>query len=69
MVFPNFEIRYRDYIFLDPINGLGIDQKITDGLTGRISIGNDFTNRRSKDDARLTGLVDIKPTGALRAGL
>ncbi len=69
MVLPNFEIRYRDYLFIDPINGFGIEQKITDGLTGRLSIGYDFTNRRAKDDVRFTGLVDIKPAGALRAGL
>lgn len=69
MPLPNFEIRYRDYIFINPVDGLGIEQKITDGLTGRLSIGNDFTNRRVKDDARLTGLTDIKTAGALRAGL
>ena len=66
---PNFQARYKDWLFIDPIRGIGVQTKLTEGLGASAALAIDLASRKRKDDARLTGLGDISEAAALRFGL
>ncbi len=68
VAFPDFELRYKDLLFADPIRGLGFDLRPADGLELRASLGLAPDVRRAKDESRFEGLKDIKATAALNLG-
>jgi MipA family protein len=65
MLFPNFDVRYKDWFFASPRDGIGL-QTSTSGLKLSGALGIDLTNRDPKDDPRLTGLRKISAAPALR---
>jgi MipA family protein len=66
---PIFEARYRDYLFISPVRGVGVDFPITSGLKASAAIGLDLTSREEKESPRLVGLGDVKSAGVLLLGL
>ncbi|MBG6219662.1 MULTISPECIES: MipA/OmpV family protein [unclassified Janthinobacterium] len=69
MAIPTFDLRYRDWFFINPIAGVGVSADLLDGLKGTASIGVSFDKREAKDDVRLRGLGDIGFTPAINLGL
>lgn len=66
MAIPTFDIRYRDWFFINPFKGIGAEVELLEGLKGSASIGASFDERKAKDDARLNGLGDIGVAAATR---
>jgi MipA family protein len=66
---PIVEARYKDYLFISPVQGIGVDFPIASGLKASAAIGLDFTSRREKESPRLVGLGAVKSAGALLLGL
>jgi len=66
---PTFDIRYRDWLFINPVRGVGAEVQLLEGLKGSASIGASLSERKAKDDARLKGLGDIGAAAAVRLGL
>jgi len=66
---PTFQIRYQDWFFIDPFRGIGYQSKLSDALIATAAISFDPTERKTEDDARLTGLGDISMAPAVRLGL
>lgn len=69
MVVPNFQARYKDWLFIDPIRGIGVQTQLNGDLGASAALAIDLASRKRKDDARLTGLGDISESAALRIGL
>ena len=69
LVVPSFEVRYRDWFFIDPVKGIGFRNTIADGLTLSTSLALDLASRRAEDAPRLIGFRDIGETFALRLGV
>ena len=69
MAIPTFDIKYRDWLFISPIRGVGAQIGLLEGLTASAALGADFTSRKAKDGARLKGLGDIGAAAAIRLGL
>lgn len=67
IVVPNIQARYKDFLTINPIDGIGVVYSVDDKLQLGASLGLDLTKRLAKDDSRLKGLADIKEAGALRA--
>ncbi len=66
---PTFEVKYKDWFFIDPIKGVGVQTVVGPGLSANAALGVDFATRKRKDDPRLNGLGDINQAPALRLGL
>ncbi len=66
---PVIDARYKNYLFISPIRGIGVDLQLADGLTGSAAIGFDLTSRKEKESPRLVGLGDVNAAGALLLGL
>lgn len=66
---PTFQIRYKDWFFIDPFRGIGYQSKLSDGLIASAAISFDPTERRAQDDVRLNGLGNINMAPAVRLGL
>ena len=66
LVVPYVQARYKDFLVLNPIEGVGIEQAVSENLKLSASLGFDLTRRQAKDDSRLNGLVDVKEAAALR---
>jgi MipA family protein len=60
LAIPTFEIKYKDFFFIDPIKGVGVQSKPLKGLTISASLGINLDSRRAKDDPRYRGLGDIR---------
>jgi MipA family protein len=60
LAIPTFDIKYKDFFFIDPIKGVGVQSKPLEGLTISASLGVNFDSRRAKDDQRYRGLGDIR---------
>jgi MipA family protein len=57
---PTFEVKYKDFFFIDPIKGIGAQLKPLEGLTASASLGINLDSRRAKDDPRYRGLGDVR---------
>jgi MipA family protein len=57
---PTFDIKYKDFFFIDPIKGIGVQTTLAEGLKASASFGLNLDSRRAKDDARYQGLGDIR---------
>ncbi len=66
MVVPSIQARYKDFLVINPVDGIGLVYAADPKLQLGVSLGLDLTSRKSKDDSRLNGLADIKETGAVR---
>lgn len=66
IVVPNIQARYKDFLVLNPIEGIGVTYAVDEKLQLGASLGVDLTTRLAKDDSRLNGLSDINEAGALR---
>jgi outer membrane protein len=66
---PVIDARYKNYLFISPIRGIGIDLQLAEGLTGSAAVGIDLTSREEKESPRLVGLGDVNAAGALLLGL
>ena len=66
IVVPNIQARYKDFLVINPIEGIGVTYSVDDKLQLGASLGIDLTTRLAKDDSRLSGLSDINEAGALR---
>lgn len=69
LAIPTFDIRYRDWFFINPIRGIGVEAELLEGLKGSASLGASFNARKAKDDARLNGLGDIGSAATIRLGM
>jgi MipA family protein len=69
LVVPIPEARYQDWLFIDPIRGLGVQAQPAGGLSVSAAVGVSLDSRRAKDESRYTGLGDIKEAPALILGL
>ena len=69
LAIPTFDVRYRDWFFINPIRGIGVELELLQGLKGSASVGASFDAREAKDDARLNGLGDIGMVPAINLGL
>ena len=65
---PNVQARYKDFLVINPIDGIGLVFAVDNQLQLSASLGFDLTTRKAEDDSRLKGLTDIKGTGAVRMG-
>jgi len=63
---PNVQARYKNFLVINPVDGIGLVYAVDDKLKLSASLGLDLTTRLAKDDNRLNGLADIKETGAVR---
>jgi outer membrane scaffolding protein for murein synthesis (MipA/OmpV family) len=68
LVLPNIQARYKDFLVINPIEGIGLVYAVDSTLQLSTSLGFDLTRRQAKDDSRLNGLADINGTGAVRLG-
>lgn len=68
MLVPNVQARYKDFLVINPMDGIGLVYAVDDTLKLSASLGIDLTTRKAEDDSRLNGLTDIKGTGAVRMG-
>ncbi len=66
---PIIDARYKDFLFISPIRGIGVDFSLAQGLTASAAFGYDPASREEKESTRLVGLGDVKSTGALLLGL
>lgn len=66
VLLPNIEARYKDFLVINPIDGIGLVYGVNDSLKLGASLGLDLTKRLASDDSRLNGLADINRAGALR---
>ena len=66
---PTFDIKYRDWLFINPVKGVGAEVELLEGLKGSASIAASLSERKAKDDARFKGLGDIGAAAAIRLGL
>ncbi len=66
---PVIDARYKDYLFISPIRGIGVEFPLAQGLKGSAAIGFDLTSRKEKESTRLVGLGDVNAAGALLLGL
>lgn len=69
MAIPTFDIRYRDWFFINPFLGVGVSTELLDGLRGSASLGPSFDRREAKDEARLNGLGDVRIALAVNLSL
>jgi MipA family protein len=69
LVVPNFALRYDDWFFADPFRGIGLQGKLTDGLSATMAQGAQMDSRRESDDPRYAGLGDVRFVPALQLGL
>lgn len=69
LAIPTFDVRYRDWFFITPLRGIGVEVELLQGLKGSASVGASFDAREAKDDARLNGLGDIGMVPAINLGL
>lgn len=69
MAIPTFDIRYRDWFFINPFSGVGVSTELLEGLKGSASLGASFDKREAKDDARLNGLGDVGIAPAVHLAL
>jgi MipA family protein len=69
LVIPNVDVRYKDWFFASPVEGIGAQTSYGD-LTLSGAFGIDFNSRDRKDSTRLTGLskTNVAPAVKLRAG-
>jgi MipA family protein len=68
MAIPSFDVRYQDWFFANPFNGVGVETKPLEGLSLTASLGVDLTSRDSSADPRLDGLTKISAAPALKFG-
>jgi MipA family protein len=66
---PAFDARYKDWFFISPVDGIGAQTKLTEGLTASAALGLSFDKRRTKDSPRFAGLSDVKESPALIVSL
>jgi MipA family protein len=66
---PLVEARYQDWLFIDPIRGIGVQTQPASGLNASAALGVSLDSRRAKDEARYQGLADIKEAPAVILGL
>lgn len=66
MLVPNVQARYKDFLVINPIDGIGLVYAKDQTLQLGVSLGLDLTARKAQDDSRLNGLADINATGAVR---
>lgn len=69
MAIPTFDIRYRDWFFINPYSGIGVSAELLEGLKGSASFGASFDKREAKDDLRLSGLGDVGAAPAIHLAL
>jgi MipA family protein len=69
LLVPNFDVRYKDWFFANPIDGVGVMAKPAEGFTASLALGLSFDTRKLKDNANFAGLGDVKEAPALIAGL
>lgn len=69
LAIPTFDIRYRDWLFINPIRGIGAEVELLQDLKVSASLGASFNARKAKDDARLNGLGDIGSAATIRLGM
>jgi len=65
---PTFDVRYKDWFFASPIQGVGLEFKPITGLSLTAALGVDFSSRNSNEDPRLHGLPKIDLESALKLG-
>lgn len=66
LVVPYVQARYKDFLVINPVEGIGLEQSVGENLKLSAALGFDLTRRKASDDSRLNGLGDIKETAALR---
>ncbi len=64
-LFPAFDVRYKDFLFINPIRGIGVELPLAPDLRGSAALGLDLTSRKEKDSPRLVGLGNVNGAGAL----
>ncbi|WP_339079321.1 MipA/OmpV family protein [Pseudomonas sp. TMP9] len=69
LAIPTFDIRYRDWFFINPIRGIGAEVELLEGLKASASLGASLNARKTKDDSRLNGLGDIGSAPTIRLGM
>jgi MipA family protein len=65
IVVPNFDVRYKDWFFANPIDGIGLQTDVS-GLTLSAAIGADMNSRDPDAGARYANLSKIGAVPALR---
>ena len=66
IVVPSLQARYKDFLVINPVEGIGLVYSVDNQLKLGASLGLDLTTRLARDDSRLNGLADIHEAGALR---
>lgn len=66
LVVPYVQARYKDFLVINPVEGVGVEQSVGESLKLSAALGFDLTRRKASDDSRLNGLADVKETVALR---
>jgi MipA family protein len=65
LVIPNFDVKYQDWFFLNPIEGVGL-RTSGNGLTLSGSVAIDLNNRNAKNNPVLQGFAKVGIAPALR---
>lgn len=68
MVVPYVDIRYKDWFFLNPVDGLGVSRKFGD-LTASVALGADTNRREPSAGRKYHGLRPKSETAAARLKL
>jgi MipA family protein len=65
LLVPVFDVRYKQFLFINPNRGIGVEIPLAQDLRGSAALGLDLTSRKEKDSPRLLGLGDVKSSAAL----
>ncbi len=68
LVVPYLDIRYKDWFFLNPVDGVGVRHQFG-GLTAAISLADDRNNREPSAGKKFRGLRPLSETAAVRLKL